>query len=259
MKKRNKDDVEAGNQREFDKRELDIDSYQRKYSNLKYYAINRQSKLYKKRWFAENCPGKIALDYCCGVGGQALAMASSGAFVYGIDISDERIKTATESAMQAGLADRTKFLIMDAENTDFETDTFDIILCSGALHHLDIEKAYHELSRVLKPSGKLICNEPLAYNPIINMYRKMTLHLRTPWEAEHILSLGDVRQAKHYFRNLSTKYFHLASIIAVPFRNSPVFEAVLAPLEAIDSIILKIPYVQLLAWQIIFILSDPKK
>jgi ubiquinone/menaquinone biosynthesis C-methylase UbiE len=259
MEKRKREEVEVCNQRELDKKGLDADSYERKYSNLKYYSIARQSKLFMNSWFAENCSGKIALDYCCGVGGSSLAMARSGAFVYGIDISDGRIKAASESAMHAGLTDRVRFSIMDAENTSFEENIFDVILCSGVLHHLDIDRAYRELARVVKPSGKVICHEPLAYNPLINIYRKMTPHLRTSWETEHILTLREVRQAKCYFENINIKYFQLASILAVPFRKSSIFEPMLSFLEFIDLIVLKVPYVQRLAWQIVFTLSGPRK
>jgi len=113
---------------------------------------------------------------------------------------------------------------------------------------------------VLKPNGKIICNEPLVHNPIFQLYRKLTPHLRTEWEAEHILSKRDIKLAEKYFGKVDKKFFHLFSLVAVPLSKWPsVFNPILTILAAIDSIILRLPLVKWWAWQIIFILSEPKK
>jgi ubiquinone/menaquinone biosynthesis C-methylase UbiE len=256
---RKQDDVVISNRKEIDRQSLEVESFYKKYSNVKYYSITRKSKDFIRQWLADQCSGKVALDYCCGTGGGAIEMASYGAFAYGIDISDERIRSAKDHAAKIGFEDKVKYSIMDAEKMDFSDDTFDVILCSGVLHHLDLENAYRELFRVLKPSGKIICNEPLVYNPIINIYRRLTPHLRTAWEIHHILTLRDINKAGTYFSNISIKYYHLISIFAVPFQKSIFGNVVLSILEIIDSIILRIPFLQMLAWQVIFVLSDPKK
>ena len=67
------------------------------------------------------------------------------------------------------------FLVMDAESMKFEDKTFDVVYGSGILHHLNIDKAYRELARVLKPDGVAIFIEPLGHNPLINLYRKKLL------------------------------------------------------------------------------------
>lgn len=228
-------------------------------SNRKFYSIVRSSRDFVNEWLGQRCPGKKALDYCCGNGGVSLFVAKSGAEAIGIDISGESIKNARDNAICEKVASNASFLIMDAENLAFAKGSFDIIICSGVLHHLDIQRAFPELARVLKPNGKIICAEPLAYNPVIQAYRKMTPYLRTEWEAEHILNRGCLELAGKYFSKIEIKFFHLATLAAVPFRNLPVFDSVLSLLEAIDRVLLRLPGVKWLAWQIVFILSQPKK
>lgn len=251
--------MEFHNDREKDRKELSEDAFNAKYSNKKFYAVTRKSEQFVNEWFAQNCPGKVALDYCCGLGQVSLRLAKAGAEVYGIDISDESVSTSEQRLKDAGFAEKSHFQVMDAENMLFADNMFDVIVCSGVLHHLDLQYAYPELSRVLKPGGKIICMEALGYNPVINLYRRRTPALRTEWEVDHILTLKQVNQAKAFFGNADVNFFHLCSIAAVPFRRSTLFKPVLSLLEFFDRLILKIPFVQLLAWQMIFILSKPKQ
>lgn len=148
---------------------------------------------------------------------------------------------------------------MDAENLTFEDNTFDVIVCSGVLHHLNLANAYPQLARVLKPSGAILCVEALGHNPFISLYRKLTPHLRTKWEAEHILKMKDIHLARRYFGKIDMKFFHLFTIFGLPLQNTSCFDSALTLLERIDSTVLKVPFLQLMAWQIIFELGLPKK
>jgi len=239
--------------------ERDKIEYQRLTSNKKFYSINRKSRNFVNSWLLERCKDKKVLDYCCGNGEFAILLARNGAEAIGIDISDVSIENAKKRAIQEGISRNVTFLVMDAENLKFDDNYFDVILCCGVLHHLNLKNAYPELARVLKPDGEVICDEPLIYNPIFQLYRKMTPHLRTKWEAEHILSKKDIELAKKYFNRVESNFFHLATLLAVPFRNFPGFNFILGILEKIDSILLKLPFLKWWAWQIIFVLSHPKK
>lgn len=246
------------NQREADRMSLSEEEFLAKYPNKRIYAIDRGPKQFLHDWLAERAPGKVALDYCCGLGEQSRMIAGLGATVYGIDISADEIATAERRADEAGLGERTHFQVMDAENMSFDDDTFDIIVCTGVLHHLDLDHAYPELARVLKPGGEIIAVEALGYNPFIQLYRRMTPHLRTAWETDHILTQAQVRQALQHFESAHVTYFHLATLLAIPFIKTPIFKPLLSVLEAVDKVLLKIPGVRLMAWQMIFVLSRPK-
>lgn len=259
MEDRKLEEIEFHNRRERDRREaVDEEDFIKKYPNKSFYSINRGPRDATREWLESHCRGAVALDYCCGLGKTTLELASLDATVHAIDISGEELKTARRAAEDAGYAERTHFYEMDAEKMTFPDDMFDVIVCSGVLHHLDLGCAYPELARVLKPSGKIIAIEAQGANPIINLYRRKTPHLRTAWEADHILSYAQVQQAKAFFRSVSITYFHLFTILAIPFRKTRFFTALLSTLEQIDKLALKIPGVRRMAWQMMFVLSDPK-
>lgn len=56
---------------------------------------------------------------------------------------------------------------------------------------------------------------------------------------EHILGKREIYRAKKYFNRVCVeKFFHLADLGAVPFRNRRVFEPVRNALESLDSVVL---------------------
>ena len=259
LEPRKEEERDFHSRRELDRRSMNPEAFEEKYPNKRFYSVTRKSTQVLHDWLRTNCPGKVALDYGCGLGKQTIEMARSGATAYGVDISEVEVLTATSAADKDGLSDRTQFYVMDAESMTFEDNFFDLVICSGVLHHLDINKAYAELYRVLKREGKILCIEALRHNPLISWYRRRTPHLRTAWEVNHILGIEDIRLAERWFGTVKVDFFHLGSILAVPFRNTPVFDPLLLALEALDSVVLKVPYLQLWAWQAIFELSDPRK
>lgn len=226
----------------------------------RFYSVTRRSRQRLRDWLASRCPGRVALDYGCGNGTLSLAMARQGAgAVVGIDLSDVLIANCRRRADAEGMSN-VKFLVMDCESMAFEDSTFDVIAAVSVLHHLELEKAYRELSRVLKPHGEVICLEPLKHNPLIQWYRRRTPSLRTPWEVEHILCRRDIFRARKYFSRVKVLEFcHLASLAAVPLRHWRVFWAVVSLLESLDSLLFRIPGIGWLAWQVMFVLSEPKK
>jgi len=258
MEERKQKEIDFHNKRENERVTLPAKEYRARYSNRRFYSITRKSQSYWINWVKNKCHGKRTLDYCCGLGDVSLVLAKQGADVYGIDISSESIKTARNRLAEAGYSDVEKFNVMDAEHLEFEDNFFDRIICTGVLHHLDLNRAYFELARVLKPDGEIICVEALGYNPLIRWYRKRTLHLRTEWEVDHILTLKDIQKAQPYFKIINVNFFHFFSILSIPFIGTLFFEPLLSLLDSLDLVVLKIPLVRLMAWQIIFVLKKPK-
>lgn len=237
----------------------DDEEYRRLTSNKKFYSITRASDAFVHGWILQKGKGKKLLDYCCGDGYRSVFFAKNGVSAVGIDISDISIENSKKLAEKEGVADRTEFFVMDAEATNFSDNTFDAAACIGVLHHLDTEKAFGELARIVKKEGGVMCNEPIAYNPLFQFYRRSTPHLRTEWETHHILGKRDFDRAKKYFGKIEKRFFHLATLGAVPFRDTFVFQPLLGVLESIDAVLLRIPLVQWLAWQVVFVLSEPRK
>jgi SAM-dependent methyltransferase len=230
------------------------------WANMKYYAVERASRTFVERWFERHVAGMRVLDYCCGNGEDGVLLAGLGASeVVGIDISPVSIENCQNLAVREGIADRVTHMVADAEDTGFEDNTFDIVTEYGSLHHLDLDKALGEMARVLKPGGRAICQEAVRHNPLIHLYRKLTPSLRTPWEVPHILGRSSLDHARRYFRTVEVRHFHLVSLLSVPFRRTPLFNPLLSLLESVDSVLLSIPGLKWMGWQMVIVLSDPKK
>ena len=227
--------------------------------NIKYYSVAQSSEEYFFEWLRQRCKGVKALDYCCGSGKNGIFMAKCGADVIGIDISPDGIEKVRLNARQEGVTPNCIFRVMDGEAMDFQDNTFDLIVESGALHHLDFQRAVSELRRVVKPSGEILCIEALRHNPFIHLYRMKTMYLRTQWDVEHILGVEHLDMARNYFGEVSVKFFHLFVLAAVPFRKTRIFTPLRQFLTRVDETILRKPIIGKYAWIMIFTLSKPKK
>ena len=233
---------------------------ERLHANDKYYSVTKSSEQFVVDWLGERCRGKKVLDYGCGNGEFTRLLAQGGADAYGIDISPVSVDIARKAAEQQGLAKCATFEVMDAEATEFPDNYFDYVHVGGVLHHLDLMPAYRELARILKPDGAAICAEALKHNPILHLYRKLTPHLRTAWEVEHILGRSEIYSATSYFEEVRVlKCFNLLSIAAAPLRNTPAFKPAVRILEGIDDVLLRLPGLKWQAWIVVFLLAKPKR
>jgi ubiquinone/menaquinone biosynthesis C-methylase UbiE len=228
--------------------------------NMKYYSIERKSREYILNWFRLHCQNVRVLDLCCGNGADSIFLTKEcNAEVVGCDLSDVSINNCRALAEAEGVANKVRFELQDAEKMTYPDNSFDVVTEYGALHHVELPKVYAEIARVLCPQGRAICNETLGHNMAIHWYRKLTPQLRTPYEIEHILKKAQIEMAKDYFREVKVSHYHLLTLAAVPFRNFSLFWRMLAILEWVDSIILRLPILRWQAWQAVIELYDPIK
>lgn len=142
--------------------------------------------------------GKRVLDFGCGLGQTSRFYAERGALrVEGFDISSESIRIAVKNAKRDGLDDRVFFRHLAAEEIDYDDNSFDVIIGKAILHHTDLEKTARQLHRVLVPGGTAYFLEPLAHNPFLNLFRRLTPSRRTPTEKP--LSVRDLDIFRRYF------------------------------------------------------------
>ena len=219
----------------------------RKHLN-KYYLSASSAKSFYRKMVQLNGKGNVVLEYGCGPGSEAFLLADVSSKVFAIDISDYAIQMAK---LQAELEKKPiEFSIMDAENLLFNEGSLDLICGSGILHHLDLSKAYSEISRVLKGTGTAIFFEPLGHNPIINWFRKLTPKLRTA--DEHPLLISDIDMARKYFHDIEIHYFNLFSTVGSFF---PILTKYLLKLD--ELIFKKFPFMRKYAWICVIVLKNP--
>jgi ubiquinone/menaquinone biosynthesis C-methylase UbiE len=200
--------------------------------------------------------GKNVLECGCGLNSYAKDLDPIVEELVGIDISDEAVHQSIKNADSFGL-NNCRFLPMNAEALDFQSNHFDLIFGVGIIHHLDLPVFYEEASRVLKKQGSMLFMEPLGYNPFINLYRKLTPRLRTP--DEHPLKRKDLGLLSDFFEQWTVSYYHFFTLLAIPLRNKRVFHPALNVLKRIDDFCFRyIPGFKYLAWYVIIETSKPK-
>jgi ubiquinone/menaquinone biosynthesis C-methylase UbiE len=110
------------------------------------------------------------LDIGCGTGwalGQAAQAVNYKGSFYGVDLSEGMIEKAKINFVGKS---NFHFLIASAESIPLNDSLFDIIICTNSFHHyLNPEKAMNEISRLLKPGGKIYILDPTADSFLIKI------------------------------------------------------------------------------------------
>lgn len=213
-------------------------------------AFRRQNELIRQM----PADAKI-LEYGCADGRLSLIeerLAQRFDHFCGIDISDRAIARASETAAAMGVSG-TRFEVMDAEAMSFAEGEFDVVFGRGIVHHLDLNRCFGEIARVLRPGGLAVFVEPMGHNPALNWYRSRTPTLRTP--DEHPLRMVDFRLAERFFGNIEVSFFGLSTLLAVPFQETKVGSPAMKLCEAADSYLLRLPLIQRNAWFVLMQLT----
>jgi len=201
-------------------------------------------------------PPARVLELGCGLSSQTWHLLARGVEVTAIDISPVAIEAARRRQEELGLQGGT-FLEMNAEELDFDDESFDAVVGSGILHHLDTDRGAAEAARVLRPDGRLVLLEPMGHNPAINAYRRRTPDQRT--DDEHPLLVADFEILARHFRHVDLRYFHLLSLATLAFSRSSHFEQVLGALEGADRRLFeRVPPARRWAWMVVIDASCPE-
>jgi SAM-dependent methyltransferase len=103
----------------------------------------------------------------CGAGGTALHLAeTTGAMVYGIDISPESIRTAKALASKSLAHEKLHFQIGDARALFFPSNTFDVVITEFMAFFLQ-QSAFEGFFSALKFGGQIALAE-LVKDPKVN-------------------------------------------------------------------------------------------
>ena len=99
--------------------------------------------------------------------------------VVGVDISSTMVKRARALAERANVGDRATFVLGNALNLSFDSDSFDAVYCAGPLKQVsDKARVLHECHRVLRPGGRLLAmdvNRGCSYDDVVAFVNRTPL------------------------------------------------------------------------------------
>ena len=119
--------------------------------------------------YEEGGGNKKVLEIGCGTGLFTEQLALTEHQIVAIDISSTLLNLAKKRINRSNVV----FEKEDAHKTSFGNDSFDFIVGSSALHHLDSGAALKEFFRILKPGGKIMFTEPNMLNPQIAVQKNI--------------------------------------------------------------------------------------
>ena len=219
--------------------------------------------------------GKRILDYGCGAAEGGVFLAKQGAQVVGIDVSAGMLAAAQRLASRHGVQIETRQVTSDLIPAGDQE--FDLIYGNGVLHHVSLPVAIPELARVMKTGGKGCFIEPLPYNPVINVYRRIAREVRTPDEKP--LTFGDIDRFRGSFGEVSHQEFWLTTLSvflkfylidrANPnqerywkkiYTDAGKLKSFFGPLRNLDERLLKaVPPLRRLCWNTVITVAAPRR
>ncbi len=219
--------------------------------------------------------GKRLLDYGCGVAEGGIYFAKRGARVVAMDVSAGMLEAAQRLARQHGVEIETR--VVSGDTVPADKDEFDLIYGNGVLHHVPLDTAAPELARVLKADGKGCFIEPLPYNPLINVYRRIAKDVRT--EDEQPLSFEQIEGLQRSFGSVGHEEFWLTTLAVFLrfylwdrvnpnherywkkiYTDASRLERMFKPLHAIDQRVLRMmPRLGRFCWNTVITVAAPYK
>ncbi|MDO8539554.1 MAG: class I SAM-dependent methyltransferase [Opitutaceae bacterium] len=219
--------------------------------------------------------GKSLLDLGCGLGEASVYFALLGARVTATDVSAGMCTATRTLAAANGVELETH--VSAAEDLRLGDRQFDVIYTGNTLHHVDIAQTMDRLLPHLRADGVFVSWDPVAYNPLINVYRRIAMKVRTP--DEHPLRRGDIRAITGRFAQADVQWFWFSTLLVFLWmvfvrRMNPnrvrLWKRVIddadslawlyRPLERLDRVLLEwLPFLRPLCWNVVIVGRHPNR
>ena len=144
----------------------ELDQVYRAY-NGEFGEKRQKDVINRLNWIINNVDGENVLDIGCSQGICDILLARKSKNVLGIDIEDESISFANSLLEKESddVKKRVNFVNSDFIKFNFQNKTFDTILITEVLEHLEEPEVFIEKSfELLKDDGKLIVTVPFGIN-----------------------------------------------------------------------------------------------
>jgi ubiquinone/menaquinone biosynthesis C-methylase UbiE len=182
----------------------------------KFYELVEAHR-YTKEWHIpiaadfKSARGLRVLEIGCGLGTDGAQFAEAGADYTGVDLTEAAVELARKRFETFGTTG--KFETADAEQLQFEDNSFDLVYSHGVLHHTpDTAKAIREVHRVLRPGGRamvmLYHRDSYNYRINISMLRRAGAHLLrfdSGVRLAHLLTGEQIESLREHAHRLKTE------------------------------------------------------
>ncbi len=169
-------------------------------------------------------PGDGVLDVGSGFGRHVYECARRGAHVVALDYAADEVtdtRNTLAAMVEAGeiAADKLVGVMRgDARNLAFPDDTFDVVITSEVLEHLqDDVAAISEMVRVLKPGGRFAATVPAAFPESINWKLSDEYHAPKSVGGHVRIYAKTELRAKLFAAGLNVNGYHRAHALHTPY------------------------------------------
>lgn len=137
------------------------------------------------------------LDAGCGYGIYSIILAEKGYTIDSLDIEEERINELNSMKEQYKKIDsKIKTAVGTLLDLPYENETFNIVVCSEVIEHIENDdRAFSELSRILRKGGLLILSVPLNSASNKKTYKRFG-HQRPGYRIEELKNLSKEKGLK---------------------------------------------------------------
>ena len=153
--------------------------------------------------------GEVCVDLGSGRGTDVLRLAEEvgeTGFAFGIDVSEGMLKKAEKNARKLGV-DNVQFIKSELEDIKLESDSANLIISNCTINHAsDKFKAWSEIERILKNSGRFVVSDIYSIGEVPEKYR------------------NDPQAVAECWAGATTKKDYLNTLNRVGFKNIEIIE-----------------------------------
>ena len=164
--------------------------------------------------FLGDLSDKSVLEYGCGLGEISALLAKTGAQVTTFDLSPMSVAVTRHRAALNNVAERVEAVVAAGENLPYADESFDVIFGKAILHHVDVNKGWYDIYRVLKTNGKAVFVEPMGMNPLLKFTRNhIPYPNKNPRGADRPLNYDEIRCWGQKYREFYYQEIQLLSML----------------------------------------------